>query len=113
MSKALPAFEACLPPIGMSGHGSAGRVQAIPAAVDAVQRGELIVVPTDTVYGVGCSPFNADAIEKLYTAKQRPHDKPLQVLLADIEHIELVATGVTPLAQKLMERFWPGASSAH
>ncbi len=82
---------------------------AIPRAVAAIQRGEVIVVPTDTVYGVACSPFNEAAIDHLYEIKQRPREKAIQVLLADLNDVLLVATSIPPLARKFAERFWPGA----
>ncbi len=82
---------------------------AIPLAVEVVTRGELIVVPTDTVYGVACSPFRAEAIARLYQAKNRPQEKAIQVLLADIADALLVATKIPPLAEVLAARFWPGA----
>jgi L-threonylcarbamoyladenylate synthase len=82
---------------------------AIRLAANAIARGELIVTPTDTVYGVACSPFNTAAIDKLYATKNRPREKAIQVLLADADDILLVATAVPPLAQKFAARFWPGA----
>jgi L-threonylcarbamoyladenylate synthase len=82
---------------------------AIPLAAAAVARGELIVVPTDTVYGVACSPFREQSIARLYEAKNRPQEKAIQVLLADVSDALLVAKKVSPLALKLAEHFWPGA----
>jgi L-threonylcarbamoyladenylate synthase len=82
---------------------------AIPLAAAAVARGELIVVPTDTVYGVACSPFNEQSIARLYEVKNRPQEKAIQVLLADVSDALLVAKSVPPLAQTLARRFWPGA----
>jgi L-threonylcarbamoyladenylate synthase len=69
----------------------------------------LIVVPTDTVYGVACSPFNEQSIARLYEVKNRPQEKAIQVLLADVSDALLVAKSVPPLAQTLARRFWPGA----
>lgn len=82
---------------------------AIPAAVAAINDGGLIVIPTDTVYGVCCSPFNPEAIDHLYELKQRPREKAIQVLLADLADVEKVAQRMTPLAERLAARFWPGA----
>jgi len=82
---------------------------AILAASIAIGRGELIVIPTDTVYGVACSPFDEAAIQRLYDAKQRAPDKALPVLLADPGDALRVATGFPPLAARLIARFWPGA----
>jgi tRNA threonylcarbamoyl adenosine modification protein (Sua5/YciO/YrdC/YwlC family) len=69
----------------------------------------LVVIPTDTVYGVACSPFKGDSIARLFEAKNRPQEKAIQVLLADVKDALLVAKSVPPLAEKLAARFWPGA----
>jgi len=82
---------------------------AIPLAEAAISRGELIVVPTDTVYGVACTPFSEAAIARLYEAKNRPHEKAIQVLLSDVSAASLVAKSIPPLAQAFADRFWPGA----
>jgi L-threonylcarbamoyladenylate synthase len=82
---------------------------AVRLTAAAVARGDLIVVPTDTVYGVACSPFKAESIARLYEAKNRPQEKAIQVLLADVSDVLLVATSVSPLAMVLAQRFWPGA----
>ena len=83
-------------------------LQAIERAAAAIRRGELVVLPTDTVYGLACSPFDAAAIERIYVVKQRPADKSLPVLLADESDALKVAREITPTAAKLMARFWPG-----
>jgi L-threonylcarbamoyladenylate synthase len=82
---------------------------AIALAAQAVSNGELIVVPTDTVYGVACSPFRQESIARLFQAKNRPQEKAIQVLLADVGDTLLVARSVPPLAETLAARFWPGA----
>lgn len=82
---------------------------AVRLAAAAVARGELVVVPTDTVYGVACSPFNETSIARLYEAKRRPQEKAIQVLLADVNDALLVAKCVPPVARALAGRFWPGA----
>jgi L-threonylcarbamoyladenylate synthase len=82
---------------------------AILAASIAIGRGDLIVIPTDTVYGVACSPFDEEAITRLYAAKQRAPEKALPVLLADPGDALRVATSFPPLAARLIARFWPGA----
>ncbi len=86
----------------------AGDGAAIPAAAAAVQRGELIILPTDTVYGIGTNAFNEGAIRRLFAAKQRDWDKGIPVLIADTADLEIIATDIPPLAEKLIARFWPG-----
>lgn len=81
---------------------------AIPAVTTAIQRGELIILPTDTVYGVGASAFDERAIQCLFFAKQRSGDKGIPILLADESDLEKVAASVPPIARRLIARFWPG-----
>ena len=62
--------------------------ESLAQAVEIVRDGGLIVIPTDTVYGVACDPRNIEAIRKVFAAKQRPKYKSLQVLLPSIESME-------------------------
>ncbi|MBE2225046.1 MAG: threonylcarbamoyl-AMP synthase [Anaerolineae bacterium] len=71
-------------------------------------QGEPVVFPTDTVYGVGVDAFNAAAILKLFDGKQRPLDKGIPILLADLSDIEKVAATIPAAAQTAIEAFWPG-----
>lgn len=85
------------------------RSAAIAQALAAVKRGEVICLPTDTVYGIGADPFNATAVNALLTAKSRTRQKPSPVLVANIEQaLELVADFPDP-ARALAAEFWPGA----
>lgn len=85
-----------------------GRPAAIIEAAVCLHRGLPVVFPTDTVYGVGVMPFDEAAIERLYALKGRPADKGIPILLSDPIHLERVARMVPPVAQSLIERFWPG-----
>ncbi len=79
-------------------------------AAALLKSGEVVVFPTDTVYGIGCNPWDAAAIDKLYAAKQRPEEKGLPILISDLA--ELAALTDRPLsaqAQALAKAFWPGA----
>lgn len=73
----------------------------------AAGRGALVVYPTDTVYGVGTSPFIGDAVRRVFQAKERPLGKPLPVLVSSVEAAERLVV-VSEEARRLMERFWPG-----
>ncbi len=73
-----------------------------------VKEGKLIVMPTDTVYGIGCDAFNPQAIAELYRVKKRPLTKGIPVLLAEINQIYEVAAYIPDNARQLMLRFWPG-----
>jgi L-threonylcarbamoyladenylate synthase len=82
--------------------------EPIAEAVAAARRGELIVLPTDTVYGIGTRPDDRDATDRLFAAKQRPEDLSLPVLVAHISEAETVAT-MDDRAARLAEGCWPGA----
>jgi L-threonylcarbamoyladenylate synthase len=77
-------------------------------ALEHLRRGEVIAIPTDTVYGVAADGFNPAAIEKLYAAKDRPRDKPIPLLLADPTDLDQVAGEIPAGARLLAARFWPG-----
>ncbi|PIE81832.1 MAG: threonylcarbamoyl-AMP synthase [Chloroflexi bacterium] len=81
---------------------------AIAETAVCLSQGELVVFPTDTVYGVGVDAFKADAILKLYTVKQRPLDKGIPILLADLDDINKVAVNIPLAAQAAIHAFWPG-----
>ncbi len=71
--------------------------------------GKLVVIPTDTVYGVGCHALDDAAIRRLYQIKQRPLYKAIPVLLADIADLEKVANHLPLMAQEYINKHWPGA----
>jgi tRNA threonylcarbamoyl adenosine modification protein (Sua5/YciO/YrdC/YwlC family) len=81
----------------------------VTAAVEALQRGELAVLPTDTVYGVAADAFNPIAVGRLLEAKGRGRDMPTPVLVPSTRTIEGLADFVPPVARDLVEAFWPGA----
>lgn len=82
---------------------------AIKETADLLRQGQIIAYPTDTLYGVGVDPFNAEAIERLYTVKERSLDKGIPILLADLSDLEKVTDQIPALAQQLIEQYWPGA----
>ncbi len=82
--------------------------RALELAVSALKSGELVVYPTDTVYGLGASAGNEEAVRRLFAAKGRPPDKALPLLVADPMMATWVAD-VTPVAHDLMSALWPGA----
>ena len=82
--------------------------EAVAVAARILAEGGLVAFPTDTVYGVGAHAFQPDAVERIYTAKVRPRDKAIPILLAQADDLALVAEGITETAWLLAERFWPG-----
>jgi tRNA threonylcarbamoyl adenosine modification protein (Sua5/YciO/YrdC/YwlC family) len=77
-------------------------------AKDAVRRGELVVLPTDTVYGLGTDAFSPDAVGALLAAKGRGRDMPVPVLVGSPRTLDGIATGLSLTARDLVEAFWPG-----
>ncbi|MBK8463012.1 MAG: threonylcarbamoyl-AMP synthase [Nigerium sp.] len=82
---------------------------ALDAATDAVAAGEVIVLPTDTVYGVGADASSAAAVQKLLDAKRRGRDVPPPVLVAEVAMARALATGTDDRLTRLADAFWPGA----
>lgn len=81
---------------------------AVAAAAQALQRGELIGLPTETVYGLAADAANAAAVAKIFAAKGRPSDHPLIVHVADTSGVDYFAQNVPDFARQLMQAFWPG-----
>ncbi|PHM20251.1 MAG: threonylcarbamoyl-AMP synthase [Curvibacter sp. PD_MW3] len=81
---------------------------AIAAAAQALQQGELVGLPTETVYGLGADAANEAAVAKIFAAKGRPSDHPLIVHVADAAGVDHFARDVPAFAQQLMQAFWPG-----
>lgn len=88
---------------------SQDRDEAITAAQDAVTAGRCIVLPTDTVYGIGADAFNAGAVAGLLAAKGRGRDMPPPVLVSDPAVLMALGSDIPDGAKKMAERFWPGA----
>jgi len=86
----------------------ATREEGIAAASLAIQRGELIVLPTDTVYGVGADAFDPKAVRRLLEAKGRGRDMPPPVLVSAKPTLDALAVGVPGWARALVDELWPG-----
>jgi L-threonylcarbamoyladenylate synthase len=78
----------------------------ILAASRIVRSGGLVVYPTDTVYGLGCDPFNVTAVKQVFRVKGE-REKPLPILASSIDHVEKIAS-LSPKAEKIARWFWPG-----
>lgn len=77
-------------------------------AISKLQNGEVVAIPTETVYGLAADATNDAALRQIYAIKQRPMDNPLIVHIADIKQVHDWASEFSPLAQKLANAFWPG-----
>ena len=77
-------------------------------AIDKINAGGVCVLPTETVYGIGCRADNAEAVERIYAIKGRGFDKPLAVCVSDLNMAKTLAK-FDSLASQLAAEFWPGA----
>jgi L-threonylcarbamoyladenylate synthase len=84
------------------------RAEGIAAAVTAVLNGELVVLPTDTVYGLGADAFSPTAVTRLLTAKGRGRDMPPPVLVGTVRAATALVEDLGPDGQRLIDEFWPG-----
>ncbi len=84
------------------------RAEGLAAAVTAVLNGELVVLPTDTVYGLGADAFSPTAVTRLLAAKGRGRDMPPPVLVGTIRAATALVEDLGPDGQRLIDEFWPG-----
>ena len=77
-------------------------------AIAKLKAGEVVAIPTETVYGLAADATNESALRQIYALKQRPADNPLIVHIADMAQVLDWAAEFSPLAQKLAKAFWPG-----
>jgi L-threonylcarbamoyladenylate synthase len=85
-----------------------GRARGARLAADAVARGEVVVIPTDTVYGVGADAFDPIAVAEVLAAKGRGRDMPPPVLVPSPGTLDGLAQGISDDARRLVAAFWPG-----
>lgn len=89
-------------------HGD-GIEEAAERAKAAIDSGQCVVLPTDTVYGIAVDAFSAEGVQRLLEAKGRGRDMPPPVLISDAAVLPALAATVPPKAAELVEAFWPGA----
>ncbi|MER6672378.1 L-threonylcarbamoyladenylate synthase [Streptomyces sp. NPDC000983] len=85
------------------------RTTGLREAASAVRRGELVVLPTDTVYGIGADAFSKEAVGDLLDAKGRGRNMPTPVLIGSPNTLHGLVTDFSELAWELVDAFWPGA----
>ncbi len=83
--------------------------EGVAAAVAAVLKGNLVVLPTDTVYGLGADAFSAAAVGRLNTARGEPAASPKSVLVGTVRAASALVEDLGPYGQQLIDEFWPGA----
>lgn len=84
------------------------RAEGIEAATTAIRDGQLVVLPTDTVYGIAADAFDPDAVRRLLRAKGRGRDMPPPVLVAATTTVDALAIEIPQVARDLVEKLWPG-----
>ena len=81
--------------------------QNVETVLVALRRGELVVYPTETLYGLGANALDEAAVKRVFIAKNRPFDMPISIAVGDIQMMETVAV-LDPVSRKLVQRFMPG-----
>lgn len=83
-------------------------LQLLEAPAALIRKGETVVFPTETVYGLGANALNPEAVKKIFIAKGRPGDNPLIIHVSEMIAVDALVTHIPAKAKKLMEAFWPG-----
>ncbi len=83
--------------------------KAYEQAGKILKNGGIVAFPTDTVYGLGAIYTDKEAVSKIFEAKGRDEGKPLSILISDLSEVNLLTNEVSQKAQKLMQKYWPGA----
>ena len=81
--------------------------EGIALALESFRHGGIIIFPTDTIYGIGCNPYNEESVNKIYEIKKREKTKSLPVLGYSKEDLEKIVD-FDNTANKIIEKFWPG-----
>ena len=89
------------------------KTEIVPAteiqhALTILKHGGIVAFPTDTVYGLGAPAFDNAAIESIYSAKNRPIEKGIPILIGNMDNIDKVAENIPDMAIRFAARFWPG-----
>ena len=82
-------------------------IEGIEKTFQIIENGGIAVFPTDTVYGLGCNPYNSSAVEKIYEIKSRDKIKSLPVLAYSLEIVKKI-TCIDAFTEKIIEKYWPG-----
>ena len=81
----------------------------IAKVVNNLKNGNIVIIPTDTVYGIACDAINQNAVKEIYNLKHRKITNPMNVLVSDIDMIRKVVKNVSKTEEKLIKEFLPGA----
>jgi L-threonylcarbamoyladenylate synthase len=81
---------------------------ALQEAAKWIRNGGLVALPTDTLYGLAADPFRRDAVARVFAVKGRPDGRPLPLLAADADQVTSRLGPLSPLAERMSAKFWPG-----
>ena len=81
--------------------------EGIEKTFQVIKNGGIAIFPTDTVYGMGCNPYNVNAVEKIYAIKSREKMKPLPVLAYSLDTVKQIAR-IDAFTEKIIKKYWPG-----
>ena len=81
--------------------------EGIRKSVEIIENGGVIIFPTDTVYGIGCNPYDVNAVKKIYQIKSREKIKSLPVLASSIEIVKQISI-IDEFTEKIIKKYWPG-----
>jgi len=95
-------------PVNIKVEPARPSIEAIKDAASVVKAGGTVAYPTRCLYGLGADAFNAAAVDKIYSIKQRPARKPILILIDHPRQLKRLVTQVPIIAEKLMRQFWPG-----
>lgn len=84
------------------------QISKISQAAVVIKTGNLVAIPTETVYGIGANALDAKAVKKIFKAKGRPLDNPLIIHISKFEEMDILVDKIPDSAKKLMKKFWPG-----
>jgi L-threonylcarbamoyladenylate synthase len=82
--------------------------ETIEKAARAIRQGKVVLYPTDTIYGLGCDPFNEKALQRLFAIKGRSEKRGVLILVQDYSYVEVVSDHIPDLFYELVKAFWPG-----
>ena len=81
--------------------------KGIEKTAQIIEKGGIVIFPTDTVYGIGCNPYNENAVKKIYKIKSRTKLKSLPVLAYSLDIVKEI-TCIDPFTEKIIKKYWPG-----
>ena len=81
--------------------------EGIERTSQIIEKGGIVVFPTDTVYGIGCNPYNPNSVKKIYEIKSRAEIKSLPVLAYSLDTVKKIAL-IDQFTEKIVEKYWPG-----